>query len=105
MRFISAVVLVGWLCANYAALVIGDIGTAASYNPPYTPTRCGGNDQNQFPEGDMFVAVSNGLWDNGAACGRRYRIRCIGGFRRPCKGGSDTVEALLEDVAKHVMSQ
>lgn len=28
--------------------------------------------------GNRFVAaVSDGLWGNGAACGRRYRIRCL----------------------------
>ncbi|KAK9100780.1 hypothetical protein Scep_024210 [Stephania cephalantha] len=53
-----------------------------------TETRCNGGDQNQLPEGDMFGAVSNGLWDNGAACGRRYRIRCISGLGSPCKDGS-----------------
>ncbi|MGC5887894.1 hypothetical protein [Ralstonia pseudosolanacearum] len=25
----------------------------------------------------QVVTVSDGLWDNGAACGRRYRMRCI----------------------------
>ncbi|RHN52050.1 putative rlpA-like protein, double-psi beta-barrel [Medicago truncatula] len=37
----------------------------------------------------MFdCAVNEGLWDNGAACGRRYRIRCISGINKPCKVGS-----------------
>lgn len=68
-------------------LVHCDIGTASSYTPPYTPTKCSGNRQDQFPPGNLFVQVSEGLWDNGAACGRRYRLRCISGNNRPCKGG------------------
>ncbi|XP_031373434.1 EG45-like domain containing protein [Punica granatum] len=76
------------LCSCYAFLgVLGDVGTATSYDPPYLPTKCKGYDQTQFPEGGFFVAASEGLWDNGAACGRRYRMRCISGQRRPCKDG------------------
>ncbi|THG14561.1 hypothetical protein TEA_004967 [Camellia sinensis var. sinensis] len=56
--------------------VSADIGTATSYDPPYLPTRCGGYSQDQFPEDGYFAGTSDGLWDNGAACGRRYRIRC-----------------------------
>ncbi|XP_071688519.1 EG45-like domain containing protein 2 [Rutidosis leptorrhynchoides] len=63
----------------------GDIGTASSYNPPYTPTKCNGNQQDQFPSGNLFVSVSEGLWDNGAACGRRYRLKCLSGNNKPCK--------------------
>ncbi|OMO80713.1 hypothetical protein COLO4_23964 [Corchorus olitorius] len=76
-------------------VVVGDIGTAASYNPPYLPTKCNGNREDQFPAGNLFVAVSEGLWDNGAACGRRYRMRCLSGNRRPCK--ADTVDVKVVD--------
>nr|POE60038.1 hypothetical protein CFP56_03629 [Quercus suber] len=44
-------------------------------------TKCYGDDQDQFPSDGHFAAVSNGIWDNGAACGRRYRMRCISGPR------------------------
>ncbi|BAT78174.1 hypothetical protein VIGAN_02082000 [Vigna angularis var. angularis] len=76
------------------SLVIGDVGTAASYGPPYIPTACGGNRAGQFPPGNLFAAVNEGLWDNGAACGRRYRIRCVSGNNRPCKGGSIDVKVV-----------
>nr|GMD90073.1 EG45-like domain containing protein [Ipomoea batatas] len=75
-------------------VVLGDIGTATSYNPPYTPTRCNGNRQDQFPAGNLFVSVSEGLWDNGAACGRRYRLSCLSGNNRPCKGDTIDVKRL-----------
>ncbi|KAI4316313.1 hypothetical protein L6164_024304 [Bauhinia variegata] len=74
--------------------VVGDVGTAASYGPPYIPTACDGNSRDQFPPGNLFVSVSEGLWDNGAACGRRYRIRCVSGNNRPCKGGSVDVRVV-----------
>ncbi|KAK3043707.1 hypothetical protein RJ639_001903 [Escallonia herrerae] len=76
------------------SLVLGDIGTATSYDPPYTPTKCNGNRQDQFPPGNLFVSVSEGLWDNGAACGRRYRLKCLSGTKRPCKGGTVDVRVV-----------
>ncbi|XAR66909.1 hypothetical protein NMG60_11013285, partial [Bertholletia excelsa] len=72
--------------------VEGDIGTATSYSPPYLPTKCNGYDQQQFPEGGLFAAASEGIWDNGAACGRRYHMRCISGRRRACKDGTIVVQ-------------
>ncbi|KAL5756397.1 hypothetical protein ACOSQ2_021143 [Xanthoceras sorbifolium] len=83
------------LISSTACLVHGDIGTATSYKPPYIPTRCYGNSQDQFPPGNLFVAVSEGLWDNGAACGRRYRLRCLSGANKPCK--QQTIEVKVVD--------
>nr|XP_023893142.1 EG45-like domain containing protein [Quercus suber] len=91
MRFlvIFAIVLL-----RLISLVLGDICTAASYGPPYIPTRCNGNRQDQFPPGNLFVAVSEGLWDNGAACGRRYRLRCLSGNNKPCNDGTIDVKVV-----------
>lgn len=111
-------ILIALLCKE-ASLVHGDIGTANSYNPPYTrkqtlyqvkcvfmevlvfnhllflaATRCNGNRQDQFPPGNLFVSVSEGLWDNGAACGRRYRLRCLSGAKKPCKDGTVDVKVV-----------
>ncbi|KAF7830281.1 EG45-like domain containing protein [Senna tora] len=86
--FLSSLVL------KQATIVAGDVGTAASYGPPYIPTACNGNRRDQFPPGNLFVAVSEGLWDNGAACGRRYRIRCVSGKNRPCKEASVDVKVV-----------
>ncbi|KAH6761406.1 hypothetical protein C2S52_007843 [Perilla frutescens var. hirtella] len=79
---------------HFITLVLGDIGTASSYNPPYLPTRCNGNRADQFPSGNLFAAVSEGLWDNGAACGRRYRLRCLSGSNKPCRGGTVDVRVV-----------
>ncbi|KAK9280237.1 hypothetical protein L1049_013924 [Liquidambar formosana] len=64
--------------------VAGDIGTAAAYDAPYTATECNG----QYPPGNMFAAVNEGLWEGGAACGRRYRLSCLSGVNKPCKEGA-----------------
>ncbi|PON73061.1 Expansin [Trema orientale] len=49
--------------------------------------------------GVMIAAASSVLWNNRAACGRRYKIRCIGAVNRgvsqdyqPCKGQSVVVK-------------
>ncbi|XP_004291491.1 PREDICTED: EG45-like domain containing protein [Fragaria vesca subsp. vesca] len=54
-----------------------DVGTAAQYRPPYLPTSCYGSDASQFPSSNLFGSAGEGIWDNGAACGRQYLVRCI----------------------------
>ncbi|XP_023538325.1 EG45-like domain containing protein [Cucurbita pepo subsp. pepo] len=55
----------------------GDIGTATHYSPPYLPTACAGNDISLFPASSLFAAAGEGIWENGAACGRQYLVRCF----------------------------
>ncbi|ONK66608.1 uncharacterized protein A4U43_C06F10120 [Asparagus officinalis] len=74
--------------------VRANVGAAIPYGPPYTPTKCNGNSQDQFPPGNMFAAVSLSLWDNGAACGRKYRVTCLSGSSRPCKSGTIDVQVV-----------
>ncbi|KAL4341741.1 hypothetical protein GQ457_08G008600 [Hibiscus cannabinus] len=71
---------------------LGRFGTAASYDPPYM--HGGGSNEDQFPPERFFAAVSDGLWDNGASCGRKYRVRCISGPMRPCKVKSIVVQVV-----------
>ncbi|CAJ1973730.1 unnamed protein product [Sphenostylis stenocarpa] len=95
MMKLFPLVILSSLLLKQVSLVLADVGTAASYGPPYIPaTACDGNRPGQFPSGNLFVAVNEGLWDNGAACGRRYRIRCLSGNNRPCKGGSIDVKVV-----------
>ncbi|CAL8996796.1 unnamed protein product [Prunus brigantina] len=54
-----------------------DVGSAAHYSPPYLPTACRGSDPSQFPSSNLFGSAGEGIWDNGAACGRQYLVRCI----------------------------
>ncbi|KAJ1410966.1 RlpA-like protein, double-psi beta-barrel domain [Sesbania bispinosa] len=94
MRLFILAIFSSLLLLKQVSLVPGDVGTASSYGPPYIPTACEGNRREQFPPGNLFVAVNEGLWDNGAACGRRYRVRCVSGNNRPCKGGSIDVKVV-----------
>ncbi|KAF9681220.1 hypothetical protein SADUNF_Sadunf06G0202700 [Salix dunnii] len=98
MVFIAITVIVLSLLGNEIGFVLGDIGTATSYGPPYLPTKCNGNREDQFPPGNLFVSVSEGLWDNGAACGRRYRLRCLSGNNNPCKDG--TIDVRVVDLCR-----
>ncbi|KAK4388667.1 EG45-like domain containing protein 2 [Sesamum angolense] len=93
LRLVIAVLLLSISCKP-VTLVLADIGTATSYDPPYAPTKCNGNRADQFPPGNLFVQVSEVLWDNGAACGRRYRLRCLSGGNKPCKGGTVDVRVV-----------
>lgn len=79
------------LLASRAAAIIG---FASRYASPYTPTAC---PSTPIPTDGLFVAVGEGLWDNGAACGRKYQIRCASsaGHRGICKG--PTVEVVVVD--------
>ena len=43
----------------------------------YLATTCYGSDSSQFPSSNLFAAAGDGIWDNGASCGRQYQVRCI----------------------------
>ncbi|KAI8562763.1 hypothetical protein RHMOL_Rhmol03G0060400 [Rhododendron molle] len=67
-------------------------GTATYYTPPYVPSSCYGYQNN----GVMIAAASPTIWNNRAACGRMYRVRCTGptnqGVPQPCRGQSVVVK-------------
>ncbi|KAL9239875.1 hypothetical protein vseg_014154 [Gypsophila vaccaria] len=86
MRLTLCMLFSIWLWSRMSG-VSGDVGTAALYGPPYLPTRCSGYSEEQLPENGYFASVSEGLWNNGAACGRQYQVCCISGPNRACKGG------------------
>ncbi|XWS26233.1 hypothetical protein CRYUN_Cryun26dG0013900 [Craigia yunnanensis] len=94
MRSIILPTLLWYCIVFYVIGVLGDVGTASSYDPPYLPTKCGGYNEDQFPPDALFAAVGDGLWDNGASCGRKYRIRCISAPNRPCKVRSIVVQVV-----------
>ncbi|XP_059440102.1 EG45-like domain containing protein [Corylus avellana] len=60
-------------------------GTATFYTV-YVPSACYGYED----QGVMIAAVSDALWENGAACGRMYSVTCTGptnqGVPQPCRG-------------------
>ncbi|XP_031271231.1 EG45-like domain containing protein [Pistacia vera] len=72
-----------------------DQANAVYYNPPYTPSACY---QNQ-DRGNMVTGVSDALWNGGAACGKRYRVRCIGATNtapHPCHDGASVVVTVVD---------
>ncbi|XP_042992206.1 EG45-like domain containing protein isoform X2 [Carya illinoinensis] len=74
--FLKILFLVCLCCTDVIILpALADVGTAKAYPSPYLP-------------------VSEGLWDNGGACGRQYRVRCISGPSHPCKGGNIVVQVV-----------
>ncbi|RWV94324.1 hypothetical protein BHE74_00018689 [Ensete ventricosum] len=91
--------LVGLACAVDLIGVLGDVGTATSYSPPYLRKLLLLCSSRFMPGNGHFVAAGSGIWDNGAACGRRYRLRCLSGLRRSCKDGSIVVEVV--DFCRH----
>ncbi|KAL2454495.1 EG45-like domain containing protein 2 [Abeliophyllum distichum] len=87
---IQVLMMVGMLIC-LASIVIAESGTATFYTPPYVPSACYGN-QNK---GTVIAAANPSLYNNGAACGRRYRVKCTGGTNNgvphPCTGREVTV--------------
>ncbi|PKA53770.1 EG45-like domain containing protein [Apostasia shenzhenica] len=82
----------------------GEVGTAASYRPPYLPTECYGDDPSQIPDNSAFAAAGPGIWDNGAACGRRYLVLCISSATPGACIDGATVEVVVLDRAAGVRS-
>ncbi|XP_044463290.1 EG45-like domain containing protein [Mangifera indica] len=85
---------------------VAGIGTASSYGPPYLPTACYGNDQSQFPSDGLFAAAGEGIWDNGAACGTHYRVRCLSSREsQACIAGGKVVTVKIVDNARTSVSR
>ncbi|XP_043692413.1 EG45-like domain containing protein [Telopea speciosissima] len=71
-------------------------GTATYYKRPYVPSACYGNQDN----GVMIAGASDAIWNNRAACGRKYSVRCTGAANdspRPCKSGSGSITVKIVD--------
>lgn len=53
-------------------------------------TECYRDDPSQLPPGNLFAAAGGDLWNNGAACGRVYAVRCVAASPSvPSSCGSD----------------
>ncbi|KAK6927488.1 RlpA-like protein, double-psi beta-barrel domain [Dillenia turbinata] len=87
------------IASFFCNLSNGVVGTAAQYAPPYLPNDCYGNDSSQFPPNNYFALAGDGIWDNGAACGRQYEVRCISAAKpRTCVPGQ-TIQIKVVDYA------
>ncbi|XP_050230846.1 EG45-like domain containing protein [Mercurialis annua] len=80
------------ICFFFPKEALADQGTATFYTPPYIPSSCYGNSE----EGVMIAAASDALWDDRAACGRKYKVTCLSatnqGDPHPCTGNSVVVK-------------
>nr|GMD83819.1 EG45-like domain containing protein [Ipomoea batatas] len=86
-------------------LSLADIGTTSQYSPPYIPTACFGSDRSQFPSSNYFAAAGEGIWDNGASCGRQYLVSCISSvFPKACKK-DQTIQIKIVDRAQTSVSR
>ncbi|KAK6136453.1 hypothetical protein DH2020_029809 [Rehmannia glutinosa] len=79
---------------SFASVAYGDQGTATYYTAPYVPSSCDGYKN----DGVMIAAASDTIWDNKAACGRTYKVKCTGatnkGVPNPCTGQSVVVRVV-----------
>ncbi|KAM6579610.1 hypothetical protein CsatA_003384 [Cannabis sativa] len=89
------IIFVGMLLFQFL-VAFADKGTATFYTPPYTPSACNGFEE----EGVMIAAASEAIWDDKGACGRMYKVRCIGGTNQgvsnPCRGGGSIVVKIVD---------
>ena len=87
--------LLGALALGVSAQAAADVGSLSFYKRPYYPTECNISQEKMQSLNYWYVEVSEGSWDNGAACGRKLLIRCISGpgSRNPCS--RNTVQAVV----------
>lgn len=48
----------------------------------------------------MIAAASKAIWENGGACGKKYRVRCLSatskGVEKPCKANKKVVVTIVD---------
>ncbi|XVE85574.1 hypothetical protein DITRI_Ditri17bG0101300 [Diplodiscus trichospermus] len=90
-----SIVIAFMLCFS-SREAVADEGTATFYTPPYAPSSCNGYKD----DGVMIAAASDAIWDNRAACGRKYKVTCVGatnqGDPHPCRGNGDVVVKIVD---------
>ncbi|XP_028775431.1 EG45-like domain containing protein [Neltuma alba] len=88
----KAVLVMGLAILSLFSVASAISGTATFYTV-YVPSACYGFQD----QGTMIAAASDPIYNNGAACGRMYRVRCTGGTNsvpNPCKAGTVTVKVV-----------
>ncbi|KAK2979728.1 hypothetical protein RJ640_001749 [Escallonia rubra] len=93
MAIARSIIAVFLVAASLISVASAIAGTATFYTV-YLPSACYGNQD----QGVMIAAVGESMWNNGAACGTTYTIRCTGptnqGVPQPCTGSSVTVRVV-----------
>ncbi|KAK4415225.1 EG45-like domain containing protein [Sesamum alatum] len=87
---IERVIILALVASSLISMACAIPGSATFYTL-YLPSACYG-----FEDHDTMIAAANSaLFNNGAACGRSYRVRCTGptnnGVLNPCRNDEITV--------------
>ncbi|XP_038698266.1 EG45-like domain containing protein [Tripterygium wilfordii] len=81
----------GLVVVGLISMASAEPGTATFYTE-YVPSACYGYED----QGVMIAAASPEIFNNRAACGRMYNVRCTGptnqGIPQPCKGKTVNVK-------------
>ncbi|KAK4415224.1 EG45-like domain containing protein [Sesamum alatum] len=87
---IERAIILALVASSLISMACAIPGSATFYTV-YVPSACYGFEE----QGTMIAAANSALFNNGAACGRSYRVRCTGrtndGVLNPCRNGEITV--------------
>ncbi|KAI9125657.1 hypothetical protein K1719_003075 [Acacia pycnantha] len=92
LNIMKAVLVMGLAILSLVSVASAVAGTASFYTV-YVPSACYGTED----QGTMIAAASDPIYNNGAACGRMYRVTCTSGTNsvpNACRGGSVTVKVV-----------
>nr|GMD92194.1 EG45-like domain containing protein [Ipomoea batatas] len=97
----------GWLAGGRP--VAGEMAAATELHGwrrlGKSATACFGSDRSQFPSSNYFAAAGEGIWDNGASCGRQYLVSCISSvLPKACKK-DQTIQIKIVDRAQTSVSR
>ncbi|CAI0427722.1 unnamed protein product [Linum tenue] len=100
----NLLITIATIIASLSMLCFTNVADAAQgkavFHNALTPSAC----YQYQNRGDMITGVSDKLWDNGNACGRRYRVRCIGAANlapRSCRTTSGAVIVTVVDLCRN----
>lgn len=82
---VKAILLASFVLSLAVTVAKADEGLAV-FHTHKTPSACYGNQDS----GPWITGVSHNLWNNRGACGRFYKVTCLGGANEaphPCKEG------------------
>ncbi|KAL1548893.1 EG45-like domain containing protein [Salvia divinorum] len=87
---LARIIMLAVVAASIVSMASAIAGTATYYSP-IVPSSCYGFED----RGTMVAAANAALFNNRAACGDRYTVRCTGrtnlGVLEPCRNGAITV--------------
>ncbi|KAG6599417.1 26S proteasome regulatory subunit 8-like A, partial [Cucurbita argyrosperma subsp. sororia] len=89
-------------CLGIKGRAVGCDSNSKESSPP--STKCFGGDLTQFPTSNLFAAAGDGVWENGAACGRQYFVRCFSASDPEACVPDQTIQITIVDYAPSIVS-